>query len=71
MVVSRMREAASVYKGVIECPRCKEKTVVEDGSHGCVSIRCGNCRKYIRLNLDEMTAKEAGAIRGLTRMKEN
>lgn len=53
----------SKYKGYIECPYCRDKTMVMNGAHGKASHRC-KCGTFLLFDYDRMTAERAGPLRG-------
>lgn len=53
---------------VLFCPVCKEPEIVDDGTSGKASHRCGTCGRYIEYDYDSMTAREIRPIKGLTKL---
>ena len=53
---------------VIFCPVCKEAEIVDHGTSGKASHRCGTCGRYIEYDYDSMTAREIRPIKGLTKL---
>lgn len=51
------------YRGVINCPFCKEKTMVKNNARGQASHKC-KCGKIILFDYDKMTAIPIRPIRG-------
>lgn len=53
---------------MIECPICgRDKILIEPRSHGIVTLRCSNCRKFIEYNIDAMSARNVPPRRGATK----
>ena len=52
-------------KGMISYPCCpKQSAIVYEGAHGSASIQCSNCRKFLLLDYDTMTATITKPCRG-------
>lgn len=66
-----MKKQSSIVnpKGIIECPVCGEKEVVDEKASGKVSHKC-KCGHLIESDYDNMTAVEIRPTRGVTRQFE-
>ena len=52
-------------KGMIQYPCCpKQSAIVYEGARGSASIQCPNCRKFLLLDYDRMTAVITKPCRG-------
>ena len=52
-------------KGMIQYPCCpKQSAIVYEGACGSASIQCPNCKKYLLLDYDRMTARITKPCRG-------
>ena len=52
-------------KGYIQCPCCKNKTMVEKGAKGRVIQKC-SCSRFILFDYENMTARQCQSIKGAT-----
>lgn len=59
-----MRSMKNIRPNEIKCPVCQKGKFIDIGnSHGKNSIRCSECRRYIILDWDNMTASVGSTIK--------
>lgn len=63
-----MKEQSSITRPkIILCPVCDEKEIVDEGTTGKASHKCGKCGRFIEYDYNLMTAKVIEPIKGVGR----
>lgn len=58
-----MKQEFDKVVGRIKCPVCeRSEVVVFEGARGCISLRCANCNRFVRYDLEHMLAEKCRAV---------